>query len=524
MTASVADFIQGSSAWHEHRSNHLNASDASAMMGFSKYKTRTQLLMEKSTGTTPKIDDFTQRRFEKGHEYEAIARFWAEEIIGDELFPVVLSDVVDGMQMSASFDGLTMDNDTSFEHKTLNASLEDALSKGVIPEEYQWQMEQGLLLSGASRCLFMASNGVRDAMRYAWYLPRPEIRARLLIGWRQFLQDLDSYIHQEHPEKPVSDLPMALPTLSIRIAGEVHASNLVQYKEAYIERIRAIPTDLQTDNDFAAAENMIKFLDKAEKEIESAKRNALGQTASIDELLSAMDALRTEMRDKRLALNKRVSERKTKIRDEIIAATDNKLKMLLEALNQRIPRAPIVAHHLTILRDAAKNKRTVSSLQDACDDAAAQMRIDYTLEAERIQHKLDIFDEVAKGFEHVFPDLAAIASLDPNTFLSIVNDRIKDAKQAEENRRKAEALKEAQEKALKEAQEKEAPAQAIPSTAIEAVMEPLAKEPPANAKRFSVAIINGKIMFYTPNSFYALTDDEAIEIINALHQAIQDKP
>ena len=30
-------------------------------------------------------------------------------------------------------------------------------------------MEQGLLLTGAEKCLFMASNGDRETMRYAWY-------------------------------------------------------------------------------------------------------------------------------------------------------------------------------------------------------------------------------------------------------------------------------------------------------------------------------------------------------------------
>jgi len=508
----ITTLQQGTPDWEALHLTKCTASQAPIMMGASKYSTRNDLLREKATGIRKEIDPFTQLLFNRGHAAEAAARPLAEEIIGEELYPVVAMD--DDDKLMASFDGLTLDGEIIWEHKLWNERLAEQIKAGDLDPHYTWQLDHALYVSGARKALFMTSDGTDNLMAWCWYETTASKQMKLLTGWEQFLRDLDGYIHKEHPKKPVSDLPMALPTLSIRIAGEVHASNLVQYKEAYIERIRAIPTDLQTDNDFAAAENMIKFLDKAEKEIESAKRNALGQTASIDELLSAMDALRTEMRDKRLALNKRVSERKTKIRDEIIAATDIKLKEFLETLNQRIPRAPIGAHHLTILRDAAKNKRTVKGLQDACDDATAQLIVDYNLEAQRIQHKLDVFDEVAKGFEHVFPDLAAIASLDPNTFLSIVNDRIKDAKQAEENRRKTEALK--------KAQEKEAPAQAIPATVIEAVMEPL--PPINNTRRFSVAIINGKIMFYTPSSFYALTDDEAIEIINALNQAIQVKP
>ena len=35
---------QGSEAWHQHRAQHWNASDAAAMMGCSSYQTRNELL------------------------------------------------------------------------------------------------------------------------------------------------------------------------------------------------------------------------------------------------------------------------------------------------------------------------------------------------------------------------------------------------------------------------------------------------------------------------------------------------
>ena len=106
----TVNLIQGSPQWHEHRRNHFNASDAPAMMGESSYKTRTQLLHELKTGITPEVDAATQRRFDDGHRVEALARPIAEGIIGEELYPCV---GVEG-KLSASFDGLTMDERINF--------------------------------------------------------------------------------------------------------------------------------------------------------------------------------------------------------------------------------------------------------------------------------------------------------------------------------------------------------------------------------------------------------------------------
>ena len=159
---------QGVPEWHAHRRAHRNASDASAMMGESPYKTRTELLHEVHTGLAADVDPHTQARFDDGHRFEALARPLAEKIIGEDLFPVVgtLGN------LSASFDGLTMSRQEGFEHKSLNDTLRAAFDsiETIAPEYrdgpaggrelpiyYQIQMEQQLLVSGAERILFMAS-------------------------------------------------------------------------------------------------------------------------------------------------------------------------------------------------------------------------------------------------------------------------------------------------------------------------------------------------------------------------------
>ena len=113
------NLVQGSIEWLAHRRQYFNASDAPAMMGVSSYKTRNELLHELHTGMTPSVDAATQRRFEDGHRFEALARPLAEKIIGQDLYPVVGTIV----NLSASFDGLTIDKSVAWEHKTMNAEL-----------------------------------------------------------------------------------------------------------------------------------------------------------------------------------------------------------------------------------------------------------------------------------------------------------------------------------------------------------------------------------------------------------------
>ena len=80
------DLVQGSPEWLAYRAGHFNASDAPAMMGVSPYKTRAQLLHEMHTGLTAPVDAQTQRIFDDGHRFEALARPLGEKIIGQDLY------------------------------------------------------------------------------------------------------------------------------------------------------------------------------------------------------------------------------------------------------------------------------------------------------------------------------------------------------------------------------------------------------------------------------------------------------
>lgn len=192
------DLVQGSPEWLAYRMNHHNASDAPAMLGLSPYKSRDALLLELHTGLASEVSAETQRVFNDGHRFEALARPLAEQIIGEDLYPVVGSEC----KLSASFDGLTMLEDVAFEHKSLNNELWAVMVEGItgadLPLHYQVQMEQQCLIAGCERVLFMASKWDADGAlveeRHCWYEPNPELRARILAGWTQFEADLCEFV------------------------------------------------------------------------------------------------------------------------------------------------------------------------------------------------------------------------------------------------------------------------------------------------------------------------------------------
>lgn len=456
MTYTTHDLIQGSPEWHAHRRNHFNASEAAAMLGISPYLSRSDLIRQKATGIDPKHGSTTQALFQAGHDAEAAARGIAESFLQEDLYPVTASLSIDGLPLSASLDGLTMDGEVAWEHKLANAELMESLRTGVIPEQYHPQMEQQMLITGAKRILFTASDGTFDNCAHAWYHGDPELRAKILAGWEQFAADVAAYVPQEVIPAPVVAAPDELPALLVELVGEVRSTNLTTWQQAVTARIQAISTDLQTDEDFAVAEKTVKFLDDGEKRLDMVKSQALAQTATIDELFRTIDSLKSEMRAKRLNLDKLVKARKESIRGEIVAEGVKALDAHVYTLSVRlgkfcIPKVP------ADFAGAIKGKKNIASLRDAVATELARAKIAANEIADRIQINLATLRERAAEHAQLFPDTSTIVLKAPEDLASLITARIAEHQakmQAERDRIAAEerARVEREERAKIEAQ------------------------------------------------------------------------
>ena len=421
---------QGSAAWHAARAKHFCASEAAAALGLSKYTTRDELLRQKATGLTEEVSPAKQRIFDAGHQAEALARPIAEGIAGTEFFPVVATREVDGMPLLASFDGIDLMDELIWENKLLNQSLVQQVQAGDLEPHYWLQLEHQLLVSGASRALFTTSDGTPEGTHPLWYESKPERRAQLIAGWKQFAADLAAYVPPEAKPAPVvGKTPDNLPALLIQVTGAVTASNLPEYKAHALEVFNGINRTLTTDQDFATAESTVKWCADVESRLAAAKEHALSQTATIDELFRTIDDISAEARRTRLELDKLVKARKEEIRGEIVAGGITALREHIAQLNAAMP-ADYMPQVPADFAGAIKGKRTVESLRGAVNDELARAKI----EASNIATRIHANVKTLKASGLVVPDAATLVLKAPDDLAAIIATR----KAAEQQRQEAE--------------------------------------------------------------------------------------
>ena len=446
---------QGSSLWHEFRAEHFGASEAAAMLGLSPYISRNELLALKSTGVDKDHNEFTKAIFQKGHDAEEFARQLIEAQ-GLDFYPVTCSEG----KLSASVDGLTIDNSLAFEHKLYSDDLAEKVLSGAIPDYYVAQCQQVLMVTGADKLIFVCSDGTTSNWVETEVFPDQEWFDRIRSGWQQFEKDLEMYEHKEFADTPKAEPIIQLPALSIQIKGEVTVSNLPQFKEAAETFINRINTDLKTDEDFVNAEETVKFCDETEKKLESAKAAAIGQTASIDELMRTIDFIKESIRSKRLTLEKLVKTQKESIKTKIIndayeLCAEHQCSISTEFLKINfVSLAPISRQSF---ETACKNKRTLASLHNAVDTEVAAIKIKLDDLARVIRKNLTHLPEDLS----LFRDLQSIITKPEDDFKLLLASRMNEQKRKEEEVAKREIEKvqaaafAAQEKIRIEAEEKE---------------------------------------------------------------------
>lgn len=444
---------QGSKEWHTHRLTHFNASDAPAMMGCSSYKTRSQLLHEMHTGMVPEVDAATQRRFDDGHRFEALARPLAEEIIGDDLYPVVGSLSIPGLnrKVSASFDGLTLDRKIDSEHKSLNSELREAIKDDacgyLLPLQYRVQMEQQLLVSGAEKCLFMASKWNRDELieeRHTWYFADFELRQRIIDGWAQFEKDLDTYVPTVTEVKAVAKVTSSLPVvLDMRVEGKLVACNIEQYKPAALAYISNINTELTTDQHFADADADAKFCRDSADKLELSIEQAMGQMGDINVAINTVREIAAAFDAKGLALEKLVKSEKDARKLAIVSEAAAELVTHIKALNQRLGAAimPTIASEF---QGVVRGLKSIDSMRDKVATELARCKIEANATADRIGVNLKAI-ELASNYQFLFADASTLALKDHEFVAMTIKNRVADHQTKEATRLEAERTRIAEE-------------------------------------------------------------------------------
>ncbi|WP_428556073.1 YqaJ viral recombinase family protein [Pseudomonas edaphica] len=436
----IHNVAQGSAEWLALRAKFRTASEAPAMMGASKYQTRTDLLAAKKTGITPDVTPSQQFIFDKGHATEAMARPLAEALIGEELYPIVATEG----NLLASMDGATMLGETLFEHKLWNESVVAQVKAGDLAPHYYWQLEQQLLVSGAERVIFVCSDGTPENFVHMEYRPVAGRAAQLIEGWKQFEADLDNFEMAEAPSIVVGKAPDELPALRIELTGMVTASNLRVFEDSALAVIDSVKTTLSTDQDFADAKKAVKWCGDVEEAVAAAKKQALSQTQSIDELFSSLDRISAHARETRLKVDKLVKAQELLVKTNIKQKAELALADHIAAINKTLGKVTL-PHVVSDFAGAMKNKRTIASLQDAVDTELARAKIDASQAADGIRLNLTSLAELAVDHAFLFSDVQQLVTKANDDLVTLIKFRISEHQKAEQAKADAKRIAEEQE-------------------------------------------------------------------------------
>ncbi|UMY63903.1 YqaJ viral recombinase family protein [Pseudomonas sp. LS.1a] len=516
----VHNVQQGTPEWHALRSSYFTASEAPAMMGASKYQNRNDLLAMKKTGIVPEVTPQQQAIFDRGHATEEMARPLVEEMLGEELYPIVGTSG----NLLASMDGATMLGDTLFEHKLWNATLAAAVVAGELEPHYYWQLEQQLLVSGAERVIFVCSDGTRDNFVHLEYQPVAGRREQLVAGWAQFEEDLAYFEVKEAKVEAIGAAPDQLPALRIEVTGMVTASNLDAFKSHALEVFSNINTELKTDQDFADAEKTVKWCGDVEERLKAAKEHALSQTESIDALFKAIDDIAAEARRKRLELDKLVKSRKDSIRTEIVMdsakALQDHIDQIDATLGGRIRMPKVHAN----FAESIKGKRTIDSLNEAAGAELARAKIEASRIGDLIRLNIASLNELAADHKFLFHDAQDLVQKANDDLVALIKVRVSEHEQAEQKKRDDAELarQQAEQKAAKQTlpRDDEKPlqqapqqvAQADPAPAVTPITSatPTAQSVADDGRRIKLGDISNTLGFNLTADFLASLGFEAV--------------
>jgi len=441
MKREIHNLVQGSPEWHAYRAipKQFNASDAPAMLGESPYKSRDELLREMATGLRPDVDARTQELFDAGHRYEQQDRPLAEEVIGQELFPATVSVEFDGLRLSASLDGWTMDEEIIYEHKTLNKAIRAAGASGEIPLVYRIQLEQQLICSGAIKGLFRGSLGTDSSEQPVtlWYESDTALRDRIISGWKQFSIDLDSYAQTE-PEapKPIAEPVMSLPEIIYDLTfdkGISITSNLAEFKSKAMELVEKSKIPLTTDQDFENAKTRIKSYTTAESNIDSLVARVMGEMGDADTFVKDLNSIKEFIKKARTTEKNQIDTRNTSLKAELVLTAKNALASHVQLIDAKL--SPIkYPYAMPDFSLVIKGKSSFDNMRSDLNTAIANEKIECDRLTAILEKNIAIINTIGEKHLFLFADKQQLVVKDSEALEAICKQRIADHDAAEKKR------------------------------------------------------------------------------------------
>jgi len=439
----ILDLVQGTKEWIESRRFNPNASEAASVFGVCKHGTRGDLLRLKKFGTDKEVGEWVQKNlFDKGHDIEAKARVIIESRIGEGLFPICAKREIDGIELYASLDGLTIDDGILFECKSWNAELVKMVESQDLSPAYYWQLEQQLAVTLAEYVIFTVSDGTDENTISMNYYPVEGRRERLVAAWKQFYLDLADYqlpaIQGEFIPAIIADLP----TIKYKMNGLKLSSNLTEYKLAAQKLVEDSQLPLETDQEFADREALCKKFKDAEGKLKELKAQVVGEVTDIDNFCKELDAIVGFIAKARLNGENMVLARKEEKRANILNQANAVFNTFINELNDSLG-VKLPAIDVDFI-GAIKGKKLFSKMIDAVETKIANGKLKANEIADDIRTNLDTLKSV-EDYSFLFNDKQSIITKSPDDFTNLVNSRIQAHEVAVAEKKKADDLRMQQE-------------------------------------------------------------------------------
>jgi hypothetical protein len=324
----------------------------------------------------------------------------------------------------ASCDGMPMVIDPLFEHKLWNASLAECMQRtGEPTERHCFQLEQQLLVTGATRVLFVTSDGTKLNAVHCWYTSKPDRRERLIEGWKIFKRDLANWKPSTTVNAPAGESVESLPALLVEVTGELTVGgNIATWRASAAKWLESAPKKFATDQDFANADTFGKACGEAEARLDVVKAQALAQSRPLEELVISIDAIQATFREKRLALERVVKRQKVTIKVAAVSKAALELSGYINIIELDMG-ARYMPAILGDFAEAIKGKRSITSMQSSLDSELAACKLTAELAAKKIRANLASLKLGDVDHTSLFPDLKAVAGKDPEDFAALLQVR-----------------------------------------------------------------------------------------------------
>jgi len=431
----VLSLVQGSPEWDAFRMQHHGASEAGAMLGISRKVKRNALLRMKKLGIAKEFGEWVQTHvLDRGHQVEDMARPLVEEIIGDTLYPATYSMG----KLSASCDGITMDDIIAMEHKQWNAEYGALVKSGEVPEEHMPQCQQVLLVTGAERLIFVVSNGTLENLAYVWVYPDAEYQSRIIAGWEQFDRDLETYVDEPIKPKLVAEAVPTLPAVVYTIDRSTLAvqSNIDAFRAASVSLIERSKGEMITDQDFVDRKGLCSKFREAETMLKAKADEVVGQIQDVAKLSTDLRDIAELFRVAAIAGEKLVESETKNRKEKIVAAGREALKAYHAELTQKIGK-PYLPELTADFASVTKNLRSLDSYKNAVDTEVARVKIEAQSLHNDIAKNLGVINADPQ-YAALFADMQTLVLREPDFVALTVKNRIAEHQAAETARLEAE--------------------------------------------------------------------------------------